>query len=91
MYPIIEIVYNKRKPSKALIMRTIAEYLKHGGKNFNISWGENSIDLTYHDRYHTWHGYGWIKEIGGDNIAHELNAMRKQALEEIRTLNLWNT
>lgn len=91
LYPIIEIEYTKRKPSRAVIMRTIAEYLKQGAKNFMITWGENWIDLTYHDKYKTWHGTGWIKEIGGDSIALELNSIRKQALEEIKTLNLWNS
>ena len=91
LYPIIEITYTKRKPSKAVIMRTIAEYLKQGAKNFTITWGENWIDLTYHDRYHTWHGTGWIKDIGGDDIAQELNSARAKAVEEIKTLNLWNT
>lgn len=91
MYPVIEITYNNRRPSKAVIMRTIAEYLKQGAKNFTITWGENWIDLTYHDKYHSWHGSGWIKSIGGDDIANELNSIRKQAIEEIKTLNLWNT
>jgi hypothetical protein len=90
-YPVIEITYNKRKPSKAVIMRTIAEYLKQGGKSFEISRGENRIDLQWHDRNQEWYGYGWIKELGGDNIANELNDIRKQAVEEIKTLNLWNT
>jgi len=91
MYPVIEITYNNKRPSKAVIMRTIAEYLKQGGKAFTISWGENWIDLNYHDKYHSWYGNGWIKSIGGDDIAKELNSIRKQAIEEIKTLNLWNT
>ncbi len=92
LYPVIQIEFNsKRKPSKAVVMRTIAEYLKQGGKAFSIYWGENWIDLTYHGTYKTWHGTGWIKDIGGDDIANELNEMRKQAIAEIKTLNLWNT
>lgn len=91
MYPVIEITYNNRRPSKAVIMRTIAEYLKQGGKSFEISWGENRIDLQWHPNNRHWYGYGWIKSIGGDDIAKELNSIRKQAIEEIKTLNLWNT
>jgi hypothetical protein len=84
LYPIIEINYANRKPSKAVIMRTIAEYLKQGGKSFEISWGENRIDLQWHDGHNNWYGYGWIKELGGDNIAQELNDIRKQAIAEIK-------
>jgi len=91
LYPVIQIEYKNRKPSKAVIMRTLAEYLKQGGKNFEINWGENWIDLTYHGTYKTWHGTGWIKDISGDDIANELNEIRKQAIAEIKTLNLWNS
>lgn len=91
LYPVINIDYKNRKPSKAVIMRTIAEYLKQGGKCFSISWGENWIDLDYHPRNKEWYGNGWLKDISGDDIAKELNDCRKQALKEIATLNLWNT
>ena len=95
MYPTIEIEYHKRKPSKAVIMRTLAEYLKQGGKCFSITWGENSIDLTWHNNNNRWYGSGWIKNIGGDDLAVELNQIRKQAIAELKNtnavLNLWNT
>jgi hypothetical protein len=84
LYPVIDIVYNKRKPSRAVIMRTLAEYLKQGGKSFSISWGENCIELDFHPNQEQWYGYGWIKEIGGDDLANELNAIRKQAIAEIK-------
>lgn len=84
LYPVIDIEYKNRKPSKAVIMRTIAEYLKQGGKSFCITWGENCIELDYHPNHEQWYGRGWIKEIGGDNIAQELNAIRKQAIAEIK-------
>ena len=91
LYPIIKIEYLKRKPSKAVIMRTLAEYLKQGGKSFEIHWGENAIELIWHDKENKWIGLGWIKDIGGGDIASELNAIRRQAIEEIKTLNLWNS
>jgi hypothetical protein len=78
-YPIITINYEKRKPSRAVIMRTLAEYLKQGGKAFEFNWGENSMDVYFDPRDERWHGYGWIKDIGGDDIAQELNQIRKQA------------
>jgi hypothetical protein len=68
-YTTIDIEFNKRKPSRAVIMRTLAEYLKQGGKAFNLTWGENCISLDYHTSHQQWYGYGWIKEIGGDPIA----------------------
>lgn len=84
MYPVINIEYHKRKPSKAVIMRTLAEYLKQGGKVFTITWGENQIDIDYHPNQELWYGSGWIKDIGGDDIAQELNDIRKQAIAEIK-------
>ena len=84
LYPIIQIEYKNRKPSKAVIMRTIAEYLKQGGKSFTISWGENQILLDYHPSHEQWYGSGWIKDIGGDDLAIELNEIREQAIAEIK-------
>ncbi len=81
-YDIITIEYKNRKPSRAVIMRTLAEYLKQGGKAFEIRWGENCIDVYFDPRVEQWFGYGWIKEIGGDSIANELNEIRKQAIAE---------
>jgi len=80
LYEPIEINYTKRKPSRAVIMRTIAEYLKQGAKSFDIRWGENWIEIDWHPNQERWYGRGWIKEIGGDDIANELNEIRKQAI-----------
>ena len=91
MYPVIEIEFKNKKPSKAVIMRTLGEYLKQGGKAFTIFWGENYIDLNWHDSHKKWYGEGWIKDISGQDIGNELNVYRAQAIEEIKTLNLWNT
>lgn len=84
LYPVIDIEFNNRKPSRAVIMRSLAEYLKQGGKSFCITWGENCIELDFHPNHEVWYGRGWIKELGGDDIAKELNEIRKQALEDIR-------
>ena len=86
MHDIITIEYNNRKPSRAVIMRTLAAYIEIGGKNFDIRWGENWIELNYHDHQNCWYGSGWIKEIGGDDVAKELNDIRRQAVKEVRTL-----
>jgi hypothetical protein len=84
MYEPIEIEFNNRKPSRAVIMRTLAEYLKHGAKSFDLRWGENWIEIDWHPNQDKWYGRGWIKEIGGDDIATELNAMRKEAQKFIK-------
>ena len=83
-YNIITINYEKRKPSRAVIMRTLAEYLKQGAKSFDIRWGENWIEIDWHPNQDKWYGRGWIKELGGDDIANELNEIRQQALREIK-------
>ena len=84
LYEPIEINYEKRKPSRAVIMRTLAEYLKQGAKSFDIRWGENWIQLDFLPNQEHWYGRGWIKDISGDSIAMELNEIRKQALREIK-------
>jgi len=84
MYEPIEINYNNRKPSRAVIMRTLAEYLKQGAKSFDIRSGENWIEIDWHPNQERWYGRGWIKELSGDSIANELNEIRQQALREIK-------
>lgn len=76
MATLIEIT-SKRKPSRALIMRTIAEYIQRGHKDLDIRWGENWIEIVRGGN--SWHGCGWIKEISGDDIAKELNETQRQA------------
>lgn len=83
-YPIINIEYKNRKPSRAVIMRTLAEYLKQGGKAFEISYGENVIDLYYDPRVEQWYGSGWIKDISGDGLAIEFNKIRTEAKQFIK-------
>jgi hypothetical protein len=84
MYEPISIEFNNRKPSRAVIMRTLAEYLKHGFKSFDLRWGENYIELDWHPSHEQWYGRGWFKEIGGDDIAKELNQYRKEAQKFIK-------
>jgi hypothetical protein len=79
MTTLIEI-QSKRKPSRALIMRTIGVYLEQGHKDLDIRWGENWIEIVKGGS--NWHGHGWIKDISGDDIANELNQMQKQAVDQ---------
>ena len=45
-----------------------------------LSWGENWADLSK-DANGYWSGIGWIKEIGGDWLARELNHCPRKALD----------
>jgi len=84
------IEFKGRKPSRALIMRALGVYLEHGINDFDLTWGENWIELQYHSG--TWIGTGWIREIGGSDIADELNTLRKQAIAEHKQLlNVYNS
>jgi hypothetical protein len=65
-------------------MRTLGEYLKQGGKAFEITWGENTIDLYFDPRVEEWFGSGWIKDISGYSIGREFNQIREQAIAEIK-------
>lgn len=78
--------FEGRKPSKAQVMRAIGKLLESGEgyKSISVYWGENWIDLDFYENAQAWLGNGWIKEIGGDDIAKELNAIRKQALYDIK-------
>ena len=72
----------KRKPSRALIMRTIAVYLEQGHTDLDIRWGENWMEIVKQNGQ--WYGAGWIKDISGDDIAKELNSLQKDAIEQFR-------
>lgn len=77
------ISFNK-KPSKAVLMRSIGKCLEQGAKSISLTWGENWIDLDFHPNHEQWYGQGWIKQLSGDDIAQELNTIRKQAIEDIQ-------
>ena len=76
------IEFKNRKPSKAQVMRAIGLKLEQGANLLEIYWGENSITLELIGD--SWHGWGWLKDISGDDIAQELNAIREQAIKEIQ-------
>ena len=76
--------FQGRKPSKAQVIKQVNEGIKQGASLIHISWGENRVDIDYHPNQELWYGNGWIKDIGGDDLAQELNAIRKQAIAEIK-------
>lgn len=75
-------ITSKRKPSRALIMRTLAEYISKGMYQFEIIWGENWMEVEKQHINGRWCGYGWIKDISGDDIAKELNEIQQQATNQ---------
>lgn len=69
---IYEHYFEGRKPSKAQVIQSIKRGLKEGHHMFEIAWGENMLTL---DRQAggRWAGWGWIKSIGGSDLADQLN------------------
>lgn len=83
---IYEHYFEGRKPSVKQVLKQVQEGIRQNVRAIEVSWGENMITLYrigYNDQ---WHGSGWIKGIGGYDIAQDLN--RKQ---HTNTMNLWNT
>lgn len=75
-----QIEFSGRKPSKVQIMAKLKPALKTGETFIEVQWGENWITLE--KLASGWLGYGWIKDISGDDLARELNKQfnAKQAL-----------
>lgn len=73
--------FTGRKPSKAQVLNKAKQLDAQGADFIGVTWGENWIDLTQ-DTNGYWTGTGWIKEIGGDWIARELNHCPKKALAQ---------
>ena len=84
--PIYEDFFTGRKPSRAQVVARIQTGIKAGAEAITLQWGENWIELDYHRGQ--WSGRGWIRDIGADDIAQELN---QAARDHRRTLDLWNS
>ena len=67
------IEFTGKKPTKAQIIKRAKECADYGHANISIVWGENFIDLSLSGAHGPWHGYGWLKDISGDDIAKQLN------------------
>jgi hypothetical protein len=63
--------FEGRKPSKAQVKNCAIKAIKEGYPLISITWGENWISLNNELGYIT--GQGWIKNIGGDDLANEFN------------------
>lgn len=66
--------FTGNKPSKASIMKVIKQAIKDDYRKMEISWGENMITLEKFNN--KWFGAGWIKTIGGQDIANELQSTK---------------
>lgn len=73
--------FTGRKPSKAQVMAQAKRFDAQGADFVSLTWGENWIDLQKQSNG-IWCGFGWIKEIGGDWVARELNHCPKKALAQ---------
>ena len=80
----MEITFN-RKPSKSQIIKALQKAVNQGNQQIEIIWGENWLDFQKQSNGN-WCGFGWIKEIGADTLANELNAWEHRQL-----LNLYNS
>ena len=68
---LFEFYFEGKKPSKAQVKKCAIEAIKEGYPLIEISWGENMINLENNLGRIT--GRGWIKNIGGDDLAQELS------------------
>ena len=75
LHEIKTVEFQNRKPSKTMVIKAIRDAIKQGYKAIDISYGENLIELVYHDNHGQWYGSGWIKTIGGSDIADDINAV----------------
>jgi len=81
-----EYYFQGRKPSIKQVLKQVEEGIKQNSRVIEISWGENMLTIERVGANTQWYGYGWSKGIGGDDIAHDLNAKQTR-----NTLNLWNS
>ena len=66
------------KPSKLQVIKAIKDSIQQGYTQIALFWGENWIELEYSFNARSWIGQGWIKNLGGDDIANELNKQQKR-------------
>lgn len=63
--------FTGRKPSKAQIKSAVIKALKAGHSDIEIIWGENGLSIERWDTGLI--GHGWIKNIGGHDLAKEIS------------------
>lgn len=83
---IYEYDFQGKKPSIKQLLKQIDEGIRLQSRAIELTWGENTITLYRIGYNEQWHGSGWIKDIGGYDIAQNLNRKRHNQI-----LNLWNS
>ena len=68
---LFEYYFEGKKPSYAQVKKCAIQAIKEGYPLIEISWGENWISLE--NNLGEIRGRGWIKNIGGDDLAQELS------------------
>jgi hypothetical protein len=63
--------FTGRCPSLAQIKSQVKKAVAAGHDWIQLSWGENQITLEKAGG--PWFGYGWIRRVGGDDIARGLS------------------
>jgi hypothetical protein len=66
-----EFEFEGRRPSYKQVKACAIKAIKEGYPLISILWGENWISLE--NNLGEIRGRGWIKNIGGDDLANELN------------------
>lgn len=72
--------FQGRKPSKAQVISKAKQLAANGADFIDITWGENWLYLSL-DPNGYWGGHGFIRDIGGDFVAREINHCPKLALK----------
>jgi hypothetical protein len=70
----IEVTFSHlgNKPSRKQVLGKVLTAIRAGASRIEVHWGENCLELDS-GIMGTWYGYGWIKEISGQDMANELN------------------
>lgn len=68
-----EFYFEGRRPSKAQLQKHIKQALLKNEHSIELSWGENMIQLEKQRINNTWVGWGWMKNISGDDLAKWMN------------------
>ena len=68
--------FTGRRPSQSQVVKILKEAVKQGAIDISIDWGENWLRFEKVKGWAggiSWHGYGWIRSLGGDDLAKQLN------------------
>ena len=71
---LFEYSFTGRRPSQSQIVKVLKQGIKEGASQLNIDWGENWLRFERNPyAMNRWVGYGWIRSLGGDDLAKQLN------------------